>query len=234
MVDSRANTLRPPESGPGWTYRGKHPCAPLFWLWPGLYSRLRLSDADTSAHEVTITKNGTPAAVLIGMNEWESLQDTLFWLSQPGELRGRRDGDGEAGPAAHLAADRAREHRFAFGDLATSPRRVGKPLQRELAGLLGARRGPYRILDSIDDDANRVEMLRVDHRSDIYRSDWQETGRMPRKTAGTKQFPYPKATFAMRRTWVGRSAATVPRGGSVNECCSATTIGLLRMALSRI
>ncbi|MCO5293423.1 MAG: type II toxin-antitoxin system Phd/YefM family antitoxin [Homoserinimonas sp.] len=36
--------------------------------------------------QVTITKNGSPAAVLIGADEWESLQETLFWLSQPGIL----------------------------------------------------------------------------------------------------------------------------------------------------
>lgn len=34
--------------------------------------------------QVTITKNGTPAAVLVGADEWESIQETLFWLSQPG------------------------------------------------------------------------------------------------------------------------------------------------------
>lgn len=34
--------------------------------------------------QVTITKNGSPAAVLIGAAEWESIQETLFWLSQPG------------------------------------------------------------------------------------------------------------------------------------------------------
>ena len=34
--------------------------------------------------QVTITRNGAPAAVLIGAEEWESLQETLFWLSQPG------------------------------------------------------------------------------------------------------------------------------------------------------
>lgn len=60
---------------------------------------------------------------------------------------------------------------FAFGDLATSPRRMGKPLQRELAGLFGARRGPHRILYPINDDTNRVVILRIDHRSDVYRSD---------------------------------------------------------------
>lgn len=60
---------------------------------------------------------------------------------------------------------------FVFGDLAAFPRRVGKPLQRELEGLFGARRGPYRILYSIDEGANRVEILRTDHRSDVCRSD---------------------------------------------------------------
>lgn len=47
----------------------------------------RLNDlvdaASTTREQVTITKNGTPAAVLIGVDEWESLQETLFWLSQP-------------------------------------------------------------------------------------------------------------------------------------------------------
>jgi antitoxin YefM len=44
-----------------------------------------LVDAVSVTHEqVTITKNGAPAAVLIGTDEWESLQETLFWLSQPG------------------------------------------------------------------------------------------------------------------------------------------------------
>lgn len=44
-------------------------------------------DAVSLTHEqVTITKNGSPVAVLIGADEWESLQETLYWLSQPGAL----------------------------------------------------------------------------------------------------------------------------------------------------
>lgn len=38
----------------------------------------------TTHDRVVITKNGSPAAVLIGADEWESIQETLFWLSQPG------------------------------------------------------------------------------------------------------------------------------------------------------
>lgn len=44
-----------------------------------------LVDAASTTHEqITITKNGSPAAVLVGADEWESIQETLFWLSQPG------------------------------------------------------------------------------------------------------------------------------------------------------
>jgi len=42
--------------------------------------------AARTREQITITKNGSPAAVLVGIDEWESLQETLFWLSQPGTL----------------------------------------------------------------------------------------------------------------------------------------------------
>ncbi|MET4782916.1 type II toxin-antitoxin system RelE/ParE family toxin [Glaciihabitans sp. UYNi722] len=58
---------------------------------------------------------------------------------------------------------------FTFGDLAGSPRRVGKPLERELAGTYSARRGPYRVLYNIDDEPPQVVILHIDHRADVYR-----------------------------------------------------------------
>ena len=59
---------------------------------------------------------------------------------------------------------------FAFGDLAREPHRVGKPLERELSGLFGARRGPYRLLYRIDDEAQRVHIVHIGHRTDVYRA----------------------------------------------------------------
>ncbi len=59
---------------------------------------------------------------------------------------------------------------FVYGDLAANPRRVGKPLERELAGSFSARRGSDRILYDIDDETNRVSILRVAHRADMYRT----------------------------------------------------------------
>ena len=58
---------------------------------------------------------------------------------------------------------------FAFGELARNPRRVGKPLQRELAGFMSARRGPYRVLYVIDDERSMVIVVRVAHRGVAYK-----------------------------------------------------------------
>ncbi len=58
---------------------------------------------------------------------------------------------------------------FMLGALVDAPRRVGHPLQRELAGLWAARRGPYRVVYEINGDARIVIVLRIDHRADVYR-----------------------------------------------------------------
>jgi mRNA interferase RelE/StbE len=55
------------------------------------------------------------------------------------------------------------------GDMLAAPRRVGKPLRRELAGVWSARRGSYRVLYEIEEEKQRVVVLRIDHRADIYR-----------------------------------------------------------------
>ena len=54
--------------------------------------------------------------------------------------------------------------------LVENPHRVGGRLQRELAGLHSARRGGYRVVYEIDDEQHAVIVLRVDHRSRVYRS----------------------------------------------------------------
>lgn len=59
---------------------------------------------------------------------------------------------------------------FMLGALVQAPRRVGHELRRELAGLWAARRGPYRVVYEIDDNRRVVKVLRIDHRSDVYRS----------------------------------------------------------------
>jgi mRNA-degrading endonuclease RelE of RelBE toxin-antitoxin system len=58
---------------------------------------------------------------------------------------------------------------FCDATLAINPHRVGKPLFGPLKGCHGARRGTYRIIYRIDDDARVVHVLDVDHRADVYR-----------------------------------------------------------------
>lgn len=58
---------------------------------------------------------------------------------------------------------------FIFGPLAGNPQRVGKPLRGELGGLLSARRGDYRVIYDIVEDARTVTIVHIDRRSDVYR-----------------------------------------------------------------
>lgn len=53
--------------------------------------------------------------------------------------------------------------------IASNPRRLGKPLRFELEGCWSARRGPYRVVYRIDDEAWVVSVLAVAHRADVYR-----------------------------------------------------------------
>ena len=58
---------------------------------------------------------------------------------------------------------------FMLGPLCANPQRVGKALQRELAGCRSARIREYRIVYRVLIDDHVVHVLRIDHRSDVYR-----------------------------------------------------------------
>lgn len=74
-------------------------------------------------------------------------------------------------PAARAIAEQLPEAvaaaviEFLTGTLIRDPRRVGKPLRRELAGVWSARRGTYRILYRVRDETREVIVLRVERRS---------------------------------------------------------------------
>jgi len=59
---------------------------------------------------------------------------------------------------------------FMVGPLLDDPYRVGKPLLRELSGYLAARRGAYRIIYRVNEEAGAIEVVRIDHRTRVYRS----------------------------------------------------------------
>ena len=81
----------------------------------------------------------------------------------------------EISPAARRALNRLPEKvrdavlAFVHGPLAQNPHRVGKPLERELAGLHSARRGSYRVVYRVVDERVLVQVVKVGPRSDVYR-----------------------------------------------------------------
>lgn len=78
-------------------------------------------------------------------------------------------------PAARALSDQLPEAvaaaviEFLATALVREPRRVGKPLRGDLAGIWSARRGTYRILYRVREDPREVVLLRIEHRRDAYR-----------------------------------------------------------------
>lgn len=58
---------------------------------------------------------------------------------------------------------------FCDGPLREDPRRVGKPLGRELIGYFSARRGAYRVIYRVVEEDSLVHIVRIEHRANIYR-----------------------------------------------------------------
>jgi mRNA interferase RelE/StbE len=58
---------------------------------------------------------------------------------------------------------------FLTGPLLEEPKRVGKPLVRQLSGYWSARRGAYRVVYALDEAAALVLVVRIEHRADVYR-----------------------------------------------------------------
>jgi len=54
---------------------------------------------------------------------------------------------------------------FLTGALIGDPRRAGKPLRSDLAGIHSARLGTYRVLYRINDTTREIIVLRIDHRT---------------------------------------------------------------------
>ena len=58
---------------------------------------------------------------------------------------------------------------FCNGLLRAEPRRVGRPLGRELAGYFSARRGAYRVIRRLDEESRVAHVVRIEHRADVCR-----------------------------------------------------------------
>jgi prevent-host-death family protein len=107
----------------------------------------RLVESAVTTHErTTITRNGVPAAVLLSVEDYESMQETIEVLADPGLMAGIK------------------------GPLLDNPQRVGRPLDEPMAPAWSARRGEYRVIYLIDDGRVVVEVVTIVHRRDADRT----------------------------------------------------------------
>ena len=86
----------------------------------------RLIRAAEEGQQVVITRDGTPAAVLLGAREYSSLMATLEEMADPGALRALRDAKADA------KAGRIYSYENVFGHppLRVARRRLGRTPRR--------------------------------------------------------------------------------------------------------
>jgi mRNA interferase RelE/StbE len=90
-------------------------------------------------------------------------------VTEPGPYRIELAGEARRGLRRLPAKVASAIIEFITGPLADNPARLSKPLTNELAAYRTARRGDYRVLIRIDEDAHAVLVVHIDHRADVYR-----------------------------------------------------------------
>ncbi|MBS9533975.1 type II toxin-antitoxin system Phd/YefM family antitoxin [Mycobacterium sp. M1] len=68
-----------------------------------------VDDAESTHDIITITKHGRPAAVLMSADDLESLQETVYWLSQPGILSDLAQAEREYAEGSTTSGDELRD-----------------------------------------------------------------------------------------------------------------------------
>jgi antitoxin YefM len=52
-----------------------------------------VSEVESEHDQITVTRNGVPAAMVVSVAEWEELQETIAVLSDPGTLADLREAE---------------------------------------------------------------------------------------------------------------------------------------------
>jgi antitoxin YefM len=68
-----------------------------------------IEDATRTHEQVTITKHGHPSVVMLSAEDFESLQETVYWLSQPGIRASLDESDADVASGNTVGSDELRE-----------------------------------------------------------------------------------------------------------------------------
>jgi mRNA-degrading endonuclease RelE of RelBE toxin-antitoxin system len=131
---------------------------------------LVLADLDVSRHHAELRKSPTGNYKIVDLNSHNGTyvngqRITSKLLTEEDFISiGRSTFHLEGGELVQFVDDELDEVTLTAQDL------EGRPLTRELAGYQFARRGAYRVVYGIDDAARVVHVVRIDHRSSVYRT----------------------------------------------------------------
>ena len=67
-----------------------------------------IEDAEATHEQVTITRHGHPAVVLVAVDDFEALKETVFWLSQPGLRESLAESTADMAADAGISSDELR------------------------------------------------------------------------------------------------------------------------------
>lgn len=118
---------------------------------------------------------------------------------------------------------------FLDNALSDHSRPGGKPLRDDLAGKWSVRRGGYRVVYMIEDEIVTVEVLRIDHRRDVWPAPRVDDYQVPVNDPGGLSFDLADFTFLfeqrkrLTRTRILARLGTVP--GSF-ACTPAFSVSL--------
>ena len=68
-----------------------------------------VDEVQTTHQAVTITRHGRPAVVMMAVDDLESLQETLYWLSQPGIRDDLAEAEREIADGGGISVEQLRE-----------------------------------------------------------------------------------------------------------------------------
>src|SRR3990167_587869 len=127
-----------------------------------------VENARKKLDEYVITVNGSPAAVIISAEEYESWKETNEIMSDPKLVKAIKQGEKEKKELNNITKLYKKAVSEAINELKESPF-IGKPLTRELTKKYSYRIGVYRLIYKIHKRDKKVSILSVGHRSTIYK-----------------------------------------------------------------
>lgn len=68
-----------------------------------------VEEAELTHEQITITRHGHPSVVMLAVEDFEALQETVFWLSQPGIRESLEESTADVAAGRGVGSDELRK-----------------------------------------------------------------------------------------------------------------------------